>query len=80
MAYADTVRNINGLVEEGVRRMLRVTRKGIRRESLAEYALFPIEDGSTARGPLLVSTCVTSPDFDDRSTSIFAMRNLGIGR
>ena len=48
MAFEDMVRNFIVLVEEGVRRMLRVTRKGIRMESLAEYALLPREDGSPA--------------------------------
>ena len=48
MAFEAMVRNFIDLVEEGVRRMLRVTRTGIRRESSAEYALFPREDGSPA--------------------------------
>ena len=47
-AFESMVRNFLDLIEEGVRRMLRVTRKGIRRESLAEYALLPREDGSPA--------------------------------
>ena len=40
MAFGATVRNFIDLVDEGIRRMLRVTRKGIRRESLAEYSLY----------------------------------------
>ena len=40
------VRNFNDLVAEGARRMLRVARKGIRRESLAEYDFLPRADGS----------------------------------
>ena len=47
VAFEAMVRNFIDLVEEGIRRMLRVTRKVIRRESLAEYALLPREDGST---------------------------------
>lgn len=42
------VRNINGLAEEGFRRMLRVARKSIRREPLDEYALSHREDGTHA--------------------------------
>ena len=48
MAFEAIVRNFTDLVDEGIRRMLRVTRKGIRRESLAEYALLPREDGPPA--------------------------------
>ena len=48
LAFESMVRNFLDLVEEGVRRMIRVTRKGIRRESLAEYDLLPLEDGSPA--------------------------------
>ena len=48
MAFEAMVRNFIDLIEEGIRMMLRVTRKGIRRESLAEYALLPRADGSPA--------------------------------
>ena len=48
MAFEAMARNFIDLIEEGIRRMLRVTRKGIRRESLAEYALLPRADGSPA--------------------------------
>ena len=48
VTFGEMVRKFTDLVEEGVRRMHRVTRKGIRRESLAEYALQPREDGSPA--------------------------------
>ena len=48
VAFEAPVRNINDLVEEGIRRMLSVTRKLIRRESSAEYALSPREDGPPA--------------------------------
>ena len=34
MAFEAAVRNFNDLVEEGIRRMLGATRKGIRRESM----------------------------------------------
>ena len=46
MAFGAMVRNFVDLVEEGIRRMLRATRKGARRESLAGYSLLPREDGS----------------------------------
>ena len=46
MAFEAMVRNFIDLVEEGIRRMLMVDRKGIIRESLAEYALLPRECGS----------------------------------
>ena len=49
MAFEAMARNFIDLVEEGIRRTLRVTRRGIRRESLSEYALLPIDDGSPAR-------------------------------
>ena len=42
MAFEATVRNFNDLVEEGIRMMLRATRKGIMRESLDEYALLQV--------------------------------------
>ena len=42
------VRNCTDLVEEGVRRLTRVARKGVRRESLSEYSAIPREDGSPA--------------------------------
>ena len=45
IAFGSTVRNFIDLVEEGISRMLRVTRNGIRRESLSDYALLPREDG-----------------------------------
>ena len=48
MAFEAMVRNFIDLVEEGIRRMLRVTRNGIRIESLSDYALLPREDGSPA--------------------------------
>ena len=48
LAFEATVRNFIDLIEEGIRRMSRVTRKGIRRESLAEYALRPRDDGPPA--------------------------------
>ena len=48
IAFEAMVRNFNDSAEEGVRRMSRVTRKGIRRVSLAEYALLPRADGSPA--------------------------------
>ena len=50
MAFDAMVRNFNDLVEECVLRMLRVTRKGIRLQSLSEYALLRREDGSPAWG------------------------------
>ena len=46
MAFEAMVRNCADLVDEGFRGMLRVARKGIRRESQAEYALLPRSDGS----------------------------------
>ena len=51
MAFEAMARNFIDLAEEGVRRMLRVARKGVRRESLADYALLPREDGSPAWVP-----------------------------
>lgn len=48
MALEAMVRNFIDLADEGIRRLLRVTRKGIRRESLAEYALLPRDAGSPA--------------------------------
>ena len=39
-------RNYIDLADEGVRRMLRATRKGIEKEELREYALLPRADGS----------------------------------
>ena len=53
MAFEATVRNFVYLVEEGVRGMLRVTREGVRRESLAGYAL-PREDGAPDWVPQIV--------------------------
>ena len=44
MACEAMVRNFTDPVEEGDRRMLRVARRGIRRESLDGYALLPRED------------------------------------
>ena len=48
MEFAAMVRNLIGLVEEGIRRMRRVARNGIRRESSAAGALSPREDGTPA--------------------------------
>ena len=45
MAFEEMVRKFAHLVEEGARRVLRVTLNGIRRDLLAEYALLPREDG-----------------------------------
>ena len=48
MAFESTVRKFTDIVEEGVRRTLRVTRVGIRTESWAEYSLLPMEAGRHA--------------------------------
>ena len=48
MDFESMVRNFIDLAEDGIRRILRATRKGIRRESLSEYALLPRDDGSPA--------------------------------
>ena len=63
LAFEAMVRNFIDLVEEGVRRMLRVTRKGFRRESLSEYDLLPRGDGSPA--------WISPNGFDVVSTSGF---------
>ena len=46
MAFEAMARNFIDLAGGGIRRMLRVTRERIRRESLAEYALLPRDGGS----------------------------------
>ena len=48
VAFEAMVRNCIDLAVEGVRLMLRVARKGVRRESLGGYALLPRESGPPA--------------------------------
>ena len=55
MDFEAMVRNFSDLVEEGMRRTIRVARKVISRDALTGYALFPREGGTTAR--------VSPPDF-----------------
>ena len=63
LAFEAMVRNFIDLVEEGVRRMLRVTRKGIRRESSAEYALFLGKTGPLIGFPPIALTWYLHPGF-----------------
>ena len=63
MDFEGTVRNFIDLAEEGIRRMLRVTSKGIRRKSLPEYYLLPMGDGPSSR--------VLPNSFDMQSDIVF---------
>ena len=75
-AFEAMVRNFIDLVEQGDRRTLRVTRTGIRRESLAEYTLFPLEEGTNRASLPTVSTCYPIQASGAISTFRVSMRSL----
>ena len=76
VAFEAMVRNCIDLAEEGVRLMLRVARKGVRRESLGDTHYYPENPAPLPGPPLTVTTCCRPKGFGERSAPIDLIPNL----